>query len=195
MYAGFLLLAPALGLTAFACLPTMARAETSSEKVYHLGPPGLESEGVEATPKAAPTKNRPKPKRTPEAHNTATPKTGEKGPADTTTGSEGEAASKERHEAHAATPGGNDHPPGGGHGQRKGGAPKPSADSGHTGTRQLVRTPTKVDSSESGGGGGSSPVVPILILVAVLAALSIGTVLYRGRRQDPRPEGYGRNSA
>ena len=34
-------------------------------------------------------------------------------------------------------------------------------------------------------GGGSSPVVPILVAVAVLAALSIGSVVYRQRRQIP----------
>ena len=33
-------------------------------------------------------------------------------------------------------------------------------------------------------GGGSSPVVPILIAVVVLAAISIGVVLYRQRKSD-----------
>jgi cobalamin biosynthesis Mg chelatase CobN len=33
------------------------------------------------------------------------------------------------------------------------------------------------------GGSGSSPLVPILIAIAALAALSLGTVLYRQRRQ------------
>jgi hypothetical protein len=33
-------------------------------------------------------------------------------------------------------------------------------------------------------GGGSSPVVPILIAVAILAAISIGTVVYRHRRAE-----------
>lgn len=31
--------------------------------------------------------------------------------------------------------------------------------------------------------GGSSPLAPILIAIAVLAAISLGTVLYRQRRQ------------
>jgi hypothetical protein len=35
------------------------------------------------------------------------------------------------------------------------------------------------------GNGGSSPLVPVLIAVAVLAAISIGTVIYRQRRQIP----------
>jgi hypothetical protein len=33
--------------------------------------------------------------------------------------------------------------------------------------------------------GGSSPLVPILIAIAVLAAISVGAFLYRQRRQDP----------
>ena len=36
----------------------------------------------------------------------------------------------------------------------------------------------------SASGGGSSPVVPILIAVVVLAAISIGVVLYRQRKSD-----------
>jgi hypothetical protein len=42
--------------------------------------------------------------------------------------------------------------------------------------------------------GGSSPLVPILIAVAVLAAIAIGAVVYRQRRQGdaeggtPSPE-------
>ena len=38
---------------------------------------------------------------------------------------------------------------------------------------------------ETDSGGGSSPLVPILIAVAVLAAISIGYFLYRQRRQGP----------
>ena len=36
--------------------------------------------------------------------------------------------------------------------------------------------------------GGSSPVVPILIAVVVLAAISIGVVLYRQRKSGPGPD-------
>jgi len=40
--------------------------------------------------------------------------------------------------------------------------------------------PLETTSAESDD--GSSPLVPILIAVAVLAAISVGTVLYRQRR-------------
>lgn len=42
--------------------------------------------------------------------------------------------------------------------------------------------------SESSSGGGSSPLVPILIAVAVLAAISIGVVLYRQRKSGQGPD-------
>jgi cobalamin biosynthesis Mg chelatase CobN len=46
--------------------------------------------------------------------------------------------------------------------------------------------PLKNSSDESSdSGGGSSPLVPILIVVALLAAISIGAVVYRQRRQGP----------
>jgi len=175
LYAGFLLLAMAA--------PMSARAETSSEKVYVIpSNPGIENEPVEAAPKAtAPTTGHPGPK----------PKTGKEAPVETTPGSEGEPGSKD-HRPHPATGEGGGHPPGGGGGPKEGGSPKPSAHPGSTGGKQSEGTPTR---AVTGGGGGSSPVVPILIVMAVLAALSIGTVIYRGRRQDPTPGGLGRDSA
>lgn len=44
--------------------------------------------------------------------------------------------------------------------------------------------PTTTDASQSSGGGGSSPLVPILIAVALLAAISIGYYVSRQRRQN-----------
>ncbi len=44
-------------------------------------------------------------------------------------------------------------------------------------------TATGTPASHSAG-GGSSPIVPILIAVVVLAAISIGVVLYRQRKGD-----------
>jgi cobalamin biosynthesis Mg chelatase CobN len=41
--------------------------------------------------------------------------------------------------------------------------------------------------ASSSSSGGSSPIVPILIAVAVLAAISIGVVLYRQRKGDSGP--------
>jgi len=150
--------------------PMSAHAETSSEKVYDPGNPNLKNEPVEVAPKGtAPPKGQPGPK----------PKTGKEAP----TTPAGEPESQEGHEAQAATPGGGGHPPGGGGDLKEGPSPKPVARSRSaesTGPTQAEKRPTEVHSSESSG-GGSSPVLPILIAVAVLAALSIGTVIYRGR--------------
>jgi len=168
LYAGFLLLALAA--------PMSARAETSSGAVYVTpGNQNLKNEPAGAAPKGTtPPEGQPRPK----------PKTGNEAPAATTTGPAGEPEPREGHEAQAAAPGdGGGHPPGGGGNPEEGASPKPDArakSAGGTGPTQAETRPTKVDSSASGG-GGSSPVVPILIVVALLAALSIGTVIYRGR--------------
>jgi cobalamin biosynthesis Mg chelatase CobN len=54
---------------------------------------------------------------------------------------------------------------------------------GKIGGAEKVATASGKPASSSNG-GGSSPVVPILIAVAVLAAISIGVVLYRQRKGD-----------
>jgi hypothetical protein len=165
--AGLLLLALAV--------PMSAQAETSSEKVYVIpGNLNLKNEPAGVTPKGTePAKGHPGPK----------PKTGEEAPGERTTRPAGEPESQESHVAHGATPGGGGgHPPGGGGDPKEGASPNPTdrpQDAESTGPTQAEKRPAKVDSSASGG--GSSPVLPILIVVAILAALSIGTVIYRGR--------------
>ena len=52
------------------------------------------------------------------------------------------------------------------------------------GGNQPIAITSGTPASASTDDGGSSPLVPILIAVAVLAALSIGAVLYRMRRAD-----------
>lgn len=153
LYAGFVLLA-------LACWPASALAG-SAEKVYIPEIPTVESRGAEATPKpTAPTSRNPRPRSTTE-----------------TTTAPGEAEAKEQH-AHGTAPGGKHRPPGGDRGRREGDAAKPSDDAGHTMPVRHMKPATAVEPS---AGGGSSPVVPILIVVAVLAAGSIGTVIYRGK--------------
>ena len=54
------------------------------------------------------------------------------------------------------------------------------------GQRRRSRSSRHAGQLEADSDGGSSPLVPILIAIAVLAAISIGVVLYRQRRQgDP----------
>jgi hypothetical protein len=52
-------------------------------------------------------------------------------------------------------------------------------------------TATPVAHKTESSGGGSSPVVPILIAVIALAAISIGVALYRERRQGGTPTATG----
>ncbi len=95
----------------------------------------------------------------------------------------------------AAVPGGSDNsgggggPPsgqsnqaGGGGGQKAGNGSQNAGDGSINAAQPL---PTTADSAGDSSDGGSSPLVPILIAVAVLAAISIGYFYYRQRRQDP----------
>jgi hypothetical protein len=164
-----------LALMAMALLPTIARAESSSEMVYPLAGANVESIGPLKTGKSEPTTEADAPGH--KAHRHAQPSTGEEALERTATEPE------VRHKARVAPPGnGFKHPPGG-----DGASPKAAVGPGakprtSVSPRRGVATPKQVE--PAGGGGGSSPVVPILIAVAVLAALSISVVLYRERRGD-----------
>jgi hypothetical protein len=68
---------------------------------------------------------------------------------------------------------------GGGDGQASNGSDRAG---GSIGDAQSLQT---VNSTANEADDGSSPLVPILIAVAVLAAISIGAYYYRQRRQDP----------
>jgi hypothetical protein len=70
--------------------------------------------------------------------------------------------------------------PGGGDGQAANGS-KPAG--GEVGGAQELPTAESVASKTSDE--GSSPLVPILIAIVVLAAISIGAYYYRQRRQSP----------
>lgn len=77
------------------------------------------------------------------------------------------------------TPSGQSNQAGGGDGQKaKDGAKNAAGDVN-------AARPLEVTPAAETDDGGSSPLVPILIAVAVLAAISIGYFLYRQRRQGP----------
>jgi hypothetical protein len=192
----FLAMASLLALLLPALSPLVARAETSNEKVYHLGPPGLESVGTESNGESeTPGKDGSRGHTKPKPHRSATPGTGEVR-AEAPTEPEGEPESGEREESRAATPGkGGNHPPGDGSGAGDGASSKTQRDGGHNPGRSSSpgsggSAPTDGATSKPGSGGGSSPVVPILIAVVVLAAISIGVVLYRERKQNSGPDAY-----
>jgi cobalamin biosynthesis Mg chelatase CobN len=73
----------------------------------------------------------------------------------------------------------------GGQGNPAGGsAGKPQSGNGG-GKANLQEEKPVSNPTESSDGGSSSPLVPILIVIALLAAGSIGAVVYRQRRQRP----------
>lgn len=86
-------------------------------------------------------------------------------------------SSKEEEEGHPSTSGG-----GNGGSKPSGGANAGGPEGSIGEQKDLGGTQQGKNVSESSG--GSSPVVPILIAVVVLAAISIGVVLYRQRKSD-----------
>jgi flagellar basal body-associated protein FliL len=66
--------------------------------------------------------------------------------------------------------------------QPENGAPEASQSSGASGAQPETQHSSGNAQSASAASGGTSPVIPILIAVVVLAAISIGVVLYRQRK-------------
>lgn len=167
--AAYLLLLLLLGLATFALLPMTARAG-SAESVYELEPPSVKHKQAEPEGGSeVPTPTEVSRERT--------------GPA-TTTPAEDEPESKAHHRSDSTPPsGGDDH----------GGGGKPSRTTPQKvahGPQPQAATPKVSRSGIDTGSGASSPVLPILIALVVLAAISIGAVLYREGRAARRPEGY-----
>lgn len=77
------------------------------------------------------------------------------------------------------TPSGQSNQAGGGDGQKAKNGAQDSA--GNINAAQPLAVAPAAETDD----GGSSPLVPILIAVALLAAISIGYFLYRQRRQGP----------
>jgi cobalamin biosynthesis Mg chelatase CobN len=113
------------------------------------------------------------------------------------TGSEPESEGKQSSGGVSSNGGGNNPPTSGGgeaggnSGQGAGGAGNSQPAGNISGSKEL---PTAKGENASENSGGSSPFVPILIAVAVLAAISIGVVLYRQRKasqgSDGHPDGH-----
>ena len=176
------MLLPVVALAASALFPTIARGESSSDQVYHLAPPTLESKGLESARNSeTPSKSRPKIRTTPETSASAPPRASERAIEEAPIGREGESAPTKHHKQPAVPAGknGNRHP-----GSSGSGSSRASEESGLG-----VTTPTRPGTPRDDGAGGSSPVLPIVIAVVVLAAISIGVVLYRDRRRGTgRPD-------
>ncbi len=160
---------------ALVCFPALAQAECTSSSCVQY---------TESIPK-------PEGENTPQTHQ-KTPakasKTGKDGgsqpsqPGDSKSTKEAEGSEEgEASEKEGAVGGGN----GGGNGQGKPGG------SAHEGGQQAMhpgaQSKSSVPASNSSDGGGSSPLVPILIAIAVLAAISVAVVMIRQRRQRGGP--------
>jgi MYXO-CTERM domain-containing protein len=77
---------------------------------------------------------------------------------------------------------------GGGNGGTQQGSPQPGANKKHAAAVNPASPTASNAPSPSSGGGGSSPLVPILIVLGVLAAISLGAFLLRQRRsRDTSP--------
>jgi cobalamin biosynthesis Mg chelatase CobN len=155
-----------LALLAFACLPTLAQAET----VYETETPTIPGETVGPGHK----NNSPhESSKDAEASGTPNPGGGSEGPG---TGSGEKSGTKGTNPST---------PDGGGSGQG-------SPGNGSTGERKQggkVLEAKPVSSQTESDNSSSSPLVPILIAVAVLAAITIGAVVLRQRRQRGEPGG------
>jgi hypothetical protein len=166
-----------LALLAFACLPALAQAECtdSSCKQYEVEIPtsgGKEHKHSSPGGGTEPTAHASTPNK---------PKSGGGGAESPKTGAESET---EENQAGAAG------------GTAGNGGNGPANQGGSPGGNGSNQNQTGLEGEKSLGGGttqgqpashssgGSSPLVPILIAIAVLAAISIGAVIYRQRRQD-----------
>jgi len=165
-----------LALVALACVPALAQAECTDSSCAQYEVEIPTAEGKKNKNNNGSTDSQKEPKA--EASKTPGSETGGES-------SSGEEGSEESEEKQGGAVAGKDN---GGPGDKNG---KPAgggdANGGKEGleTGQAVEGPTQQGKAASAAddGGGSSPLVPILIAVAVLAAISIGAVIYRQRRQ------------
>jgi len=159
---------------ALACSPAFAQAECTSSSCVQYTESIPKPEG-ENTPQGH-QKTPAKASKTGQDGGSPSQPGGSKGPKEAEGSEESEASEKE-----GAVGGGN----GGGNGQGKPGA------SAHGGDKKAVHPAAQnqsgVQASKSDDGGGSSPLVPILIAIAVLAAISVAVVMIRQRRQRGGP--------
>jgi cobalamin biosynthesis Mg chelatase CobN len=150
-----------LALLAFACFPVLAQAET----VYEQESTTLPGNGGGSSPSHNPDSGGSSPK----AHWSGAPDGG--GSEGSTPGSS-ESQNRASKESNPSTPGGGSQA----QGEKGNGVPDGKQSGLELETAKPLGNSTTVDDDSS------SPLVPILIAVAVLAAISVGAVLYRQRR-------------
>src|SRR6478752_2161826 len=156
-----------LAVLAMALFPGLAQAEESSGIQYESEVPTVPHHESSNIPSAKPPGGSNNGGSGPGATSSNSPNGGGTGNGNSSTG--GGAHSGQTNQA---SPGGN----GNGNGGSK-------TAGGNVGESQQVATPGQPVSESSEG--SSSPLVPILIAIAVLAAISIGAFYYRQRQQEP----------
>jgi len=159
-----------LAVLAIACFPGLAQAEENSGIQYETDVPTVpshESSNIPSKNKSGGT-NAP-------SESESEAKSSES-PGGVATGGSDDSGQG------GGTPSGQSNQAGGGDGQKADNGSQ-NAGSGSINAAQPLATTS--DSAGDSSDGGSSPLVPILIAVAVLAAISIGYFYYRQRRQDP----------
>jgi cobalamin biosynthesis Mg chelatase CobN len=160
----FVLLLSVLAL-AFVCLPAAAGADSSGIQ-YEDAPPTATGE--------QPTSRDQTPARSSDVNGGATAPSGQGGGGSGSSGGSSSDPSSRDGGGGLAAAGKND----GGNGKGSQGL----AGGGQLHPAKKLSQATETTTEEKGD-GGSSPLVPILIAIAVLAAISIGALLYRQRRQ------------
>jgi len=150
-----------LALLAFACSPALAQAET----VYETPDTNLPGE----------TKKSPSKHKNPDASESSPKAKASQDPDDGGTDQADESS-----ETNSGASTGNPNTPGG-EGGSQGKAGQGAKDAGQA-AGGSVQAAVPLETSAATTDDGSSPLVPILIAVAVLAAISVGAVLYRQRR-------------
>jgi cobalamin biosynthesis Mg chelatase CobN len=171
-----------LALLALALFPVSAFAGNSGETVYETEIPSVTSEPSSGATGKTPTHHK-SPNNAQAEGSAAKESTGGSSEAESSGGGhkkEG-SSSKEEEEGHPSMGAGGN----GGNGNNSGGGANAGGSEGSIGESQnLGGTQSGQPVASKSSGGGSSPVVPILIAVVVLAAISIGVVLYRQRKSD-----------
>jgi cobalamin biosynthesis Mg chelatase CobN len=183
-----------LALLALALSPVAAHAEESSnEAIYKVAPPEISKPTTSSTEEKSgkspsshhKAETNPPAKASGAEGNGGTENSGEAEKSAEEPESEGHKKSKEE----GSGSGKNGNPPTSG----GGGGNTPQGGGGGGGAGDGISNGKAVPQQQSGANvshstGGSSPVVPILIAVIVLAAISIGVVLYRQRKSGQGPD-------
>jgi cobalamin biosynthesis Mg chelatase CobN len=154
-----------LALLAFACFPLLAHAESSSGIQYSDAPPTATGKNT------IPTQTEPSAHSSKKNGGAATP--GNQG----SNGGGGSGGGSSKSHGGSGAKAGNG-------AEQQGNPGKAGANGGSGNSNQNAHGEAEPASQES---GGSSPLVPILIAIAVLAAISIGAVVIRRRRGSGAP--------